>query len=134
MSNDLDAFDQLSCCSLAHGDPAFLHQHAVEAFTVQSAQPGDKALALALALIGLHLRVDRGFDGRRVQPARRALAGRTRLATDPDSLGSRRGHRRDVLGAASGPARDQRIDAWCRADWHVWRDEHATIERLLRER
>lgn len=133
MPNDLESFHELSCYTLAHGDPAFIHQHAVDAFTAQSAQPGDKPIALAFALIGLHLHLDRGFDGRRVQLAHMALAGtghdwpRFRFPSDRGGINAR-----DVLAAAPGPARDARIDDWCRAAWHAWRDEHGSVDQLLR--
>lgn len=135
MSNQLESFHELSCYTLAHGDPAFIHQHAVDAFTAQSAQPGDKAIALAFALIGLHLHLERGFDGRRVQLAHMALAGtgrdwpRFRMPPDRGAISVH-----DVLSAAPGTARDARIADWCRAAWHAWRDEHAAVERLLRDR
>ena len=37
MSADEDAYNELCCYTLTHGDPAFIHQHVVDAFAVQTA-------------------------------------------------------------------------------------------------
>ena len=48
---DRQAYDELQCYTLAHGDPAFIHQHVVDAWIVQSADDRTKPIGLAFALI-----------------------------------------------------------------------------------
>jgi hypothetical protein len=49
---DQDAYDELQCYTLAHADPSFIHQHVVDAFTVQHADERAKPIALTFAPIG----------------------------------------------------------------------------------
>jgi hypothetical protein len=49
---DQDAYDELQCYTLAHADPSFIHQHLVDAFTVQHADERTKPIALTFAPVG----------------------------------------------------------------------------------
>jgi uncharacterized protein DUF5946 len=57
----------LSAYTLTHSDPAFIHQHVVDAFAAQSADDTTKPITLTFALVGLYLHVEKGRTGRRVQ-------------------------------------------------------------------
>jgi hypothetical protein len=36
MTPDLDLYHELSCYTLAHSDPTFIHQHVVDAYTAHT--------------------------------------------------------------------------------------------------
>lgn len=129
-----DARDALAAYTLTHGDPAFIHQHVVDASAAQSATPATKPIALAFALIGLYLHVERGFTGRQVQRAHMMLAKRTREWPTfplPDFRGSMTAV--DVMAAPAGAERDRAIDAWCAAVWDAYREHAPAVARLARE-
>ena len=56
-----DAYDRLQCYTLAHGDPAFLHQHIVDAWAAQHADDRTKPIGLTFALVGLYLHLEKGY-------------------------------------------------------------------------
>ena len=87
MSADEDAYNELCCYTLTHGDPAFIHQHVVDAFAVQMADETTKPIKLTFGLVGLYLKIERKCSGRDVQRAHMALA-RQKHAW-PDVLPSR---------------------------------------------
>ncbi|HWE86608.1 MAG TPA: DUF5946 family protein [Terracidiphilus sp.] len=104
MSSDADALHQLSFYSLAHGDPAFIHQLVVDTFAVQHAGEFSKPISTVFALIGLYLHVEHGFTGKQVQRAHMRLARHRRIWRAP-ALPSARGDIsvHDVLAAPAGP-------------------------------
>ena len=130
-SPDQDAYDELAAYTLSHGGRAFIHQHVVDASAAQRATPATKPIALAVALLGLYLHVERGFTGRQVQRAHMMLAKRSRdwptLAL-PDSRGAMTA--RDVMAAPAGVERDRAIDAWCTAVWTAYRDVAPSVRAL----
>ena len=78
MLSEQDAYDELRCYTLAHGDLSFIHQHFVDAFTAQHADEQTKPIALTFALVGLYLHVEKRHSGRQVQRAHMALARQKR--------------------------------------------------------
>ena len=76
MNNDQaqEKFYELSYYTLAHADPAFIHQHVVDAFAAQTANEDSKPIAVAFALVGLCLYLERNYTGKQVQQAHMALA------------------------------------------------------------
>jgi hypothetical protein len=134
-SAERDAYDELASYTLTRGDRAFIHQHVVDAFAAQHATTSTKPIALAFALIGLYLRVERGFTGRQVQRAHMMLAKRSR-SWPTFALPERRGTMTaaDVVLAPPGPERDRAIDAWCAAVWDAYRDVASAVAALARAR
>jgi uncharacterized protein DUF5946 len=132
MRQDQDAYDELSCYTLAHGDPAFIHQHVVDAFTVQTADAATKPIALTFGLAGLYLAVERQFTGRQVQRAHMAM-GRKKHTWPAFVLPAARGPLtvRDVLAVPPGPDRDEAIHAWSASVWDAFRDNRSTVAALL---
>jgi hypothetical protein len=129
-----DALDALAAYTLTHGDLAFIHQHVVDASAAQHATTETTPIAIAFALIGLYLHVERGLSGRQVQRAHIMLAKRSRhWPTFP--LPERRGAMTaiDVLSAPAGPERDRAIDAWCASVWDAYRDVAPAVVMLARE-
>jgi hypothetical protein len=78
MLSEQEAYDELRCYALAHGDPSFILQHVVDAFTAQHADERTKPIALTFALVRLYLCVENRRSGRQVQRAHMALARQKR--------------------------------------------------------
>lgn len=135
MASDQDLVNELFYYTLGHGDPAFIHQHAVDAIAAQTATADDKPIKLLFALIGLYLHVERGFTGKQVQLAHMKL-GKYRQAWPVLPLPEDRGTVTiaDVLAAEPGPQRDEVIHQWCVSVWEPFASNRPTIVELLEER
>lgn len=128
------AYEELQCYTLAHGGVTFIHQHIVDAWTAQQADSRTKPIALAFALVGLHLHLERAFSGRQVQRAHMVLSGRSRTWPSfplPSSRGSITAV--DVMAAPPGAARDQAINDWCASVWSAYRVSHRAVVQLLEQ-
>src|SRR5262249_32748205 len=120
--------------TLAHTDPAFIHQYVEDAFTAQSADEHTSDISLVFALVGLYLHVDKGLSGRQVQLAHMRLAHRKRkwpTMVVPRDRGDMT--EADVIRAAPGPERDNAIDAWCVSVWNAFRGNEPVVVALLAE-
>jgi len=126
------AYDELQYYTLSRGDPGFIHQHVVDAWAAQHADEHTKPIGLAFALIGLYLRIERGFSGRQVQKVHMKLAQCKRnwpsfaLPRDRGSITPIH-----VMSAQPGPERDQAIDAWCASVWSAFSESHRSVAELL---
>ena len=124
--------DELSSYTLMHGGKEFVHQHVVDAYTAQHVGKETKPTALAAALIGLFLSVERGYTGRRVQLTHMQLGNKLKtwplfeVPEKPAKLNVM-----DPLSVPPGPDRDEMIRQWARAVWEMWRERHAEVEKLL---
>jgi hypothetical protein len=129
-----EQFDELCFYTLGHGDPGFIHQLAVDAYTAQHAHEGTKTIAIVFALIGLYLHVEQGFTGKQVQRAHMQLARRRREWARPE-LPSGMAPLRvgDVVRAAPGQERDAMIQRWCEAVWAEWQGARAQIVAMAHE-
>ena len=130
-----DALNELSCYTLSHGDPAFIHQHVVDAAAAQNAQENTKPIAITFALAGLYLHLERHFTGRQVQLAHMAL-GKTKHRMPTFPLPADRGAitAADVMAVPPGPERDRAIDRWCESVWAAFRESRPIVIEYLRER
>jgi Family of unknown function (DUF5946) len=134
MPSERDAYHELSAYTLTHGDPAFIHQHVVDAFAAQHADDHTKAITLTFALVGLYLHVERAWSGRQVQLAHMKLAQRKRR-WPAWSLPRERGTvtAADVMLASPGLERDKVIDVWCASVWNAFRRNRDAVVSLLAE-
>jgi hypothetical protein len=73
-----DAYHELCAYTLADRDPAFIHQHVVDAFAVQHADARTKPIAVTFAPVGLYLHIEKGYSGKLVQRVHMDLAKRKR--------------------------------------------------------
>jgi hypothetical protein len=129
-----EAYDQLCYYTLAHGDPRFIHQHVVDAFTVQKADEDTKRIGLTFGLIGLYLHVEKEFSGKQVQRAHMLLARRKRewpAFVLPDDRGSITAA--EVLARPEGEERDKAIDDWCGSVWAAFQGSHQQVRKLVSE-
>jgi hypothetical protein len=134
MISDEEAYNELCCYTLAHGDPSFIHQHVVDAFAAQTAGDGTKPIKLAFALIGLYLHVEREFSGKQVQRAHMFLARRKRVWPSfplPQDRGSMSAA--DVMVVAAGARRDKAIDEWCASVWKAFHESHQMVGKLAQK-
>lgn len=133
--SEQDAFNQLCGYTLAHAlnDPSFIHQHVVDAFAAQRAGDQSKPISITFALIGLYLRVEKGFSGKQVQRVHMRL-GREKHAWPAFVLPDYRGAMTamDVVAVPPGPERDRAIDTWCASVWGAFGDSRQSVADLLK--
>jgi hypothetical protein len=132
MDSALAAYDEVYVYTM--GRPAFILQHVVDAFAVQTATGESKPIAVVFGLVGLYLHIEKQFSGRQVQEAHMKL-GRKKREWPRVDLPPDRGSMTvaDVLAAVAGPERDAAIDAWCRSVWSACGGNRQSIVDLLRE-
>jgi hypothetical protein len=133
MTSDEDAYNALCAYTLEHAlaEPAFIHQHVVDAYAAQRADEHSKPISVTFALVGLYLHVEKQFSGRRVQRVHMELA-RSRRPWPPFELPAGRGAMTaaDVMAVRAGPERDRALDEWCAS---VWRAFAATSQPTIIE-
>lgn len=129
-----DDENELLAYTLAHTAPAFIHQHAVDAITLQRADVHTKPIAVTFALVGLYLHLEKGLTGRQVQQMHQRLAA-TKRAWPTFPLPAKRGSltAADALAQPPGLDRDHAIEVWCASVWHVYRPCRQPIIDLLAE-
>lgn len=137
MSNALSSrqlFDELSYYTLAQPRSSFIHQVAIDTFTAQTVDATTKPIALAFALVGLYLHLEKGFSGLQVQRVHMLLANRRKqwptlpLPYDRGAITVS-----DVLNAPAGPERDAKIEQWSASVWKAWQGSRNTIADLLKQ-
>ncbi len=130
--SEREAYDELQCYTLGHGSADFVHQHVVDAWAAQHADAHTRPIGLTFALVGLYLRVEKGWSGRQVQRAHMRLSARTR-DWPTFALPSDRGEVTavDVMASPPGAERDHAIDTWCASVWSVFGESHRTVAVLL---
>ena len=133
-ATEQDLFDQLTFYTLAHGDPRFLHQHAVDAFAAQRATGETKPIKITFALVGLYLFLEKGFTGREVQRVHMRLAARRKSWPRPEPP-AERGEITiaDVVQVPAGPERDRAIERWCASVWRPYQVHRELIASLLQQ-
>lgn len=128
------AHAHLAAWSLTLGDPAFVHQHVVDAWTAQTATVRSAPIGVAFALIGLCLHLEHGRTGREVQQAHMRLARVRRdwpvfaLPTERGAIGPA-----DVLAEAADPDRVAAVRGWCEAVWGAYAASQASVRALLEQ-
>ena len=132
MNAEQHAYNELCYYTLAHGDPAFIHQHVVDAFAAQTADENTKPIKITFALVGLYLHVEKQFSGRQVQLAHMKL-GREKEAWPVFQLPKERGAVTvtNVIAAPAGAERDEMIQRWCSSVWEAYRDNRRVVAELL---
>lgn len=134
MIKETQAYQELQAYTLSHGDPAFIHQHVVDAWALQHADEYTKPITITFALVGLYLHIERGWSGRQVQRVHMIMGRRKRVWPQwlvPVERGSITVEQ--VMACSPGPERDRAIEAWCRSVWQAWQDNRPMVAELLRE-
>lgn len=133
MPSEQELFDELSFYTLAHGDPAFLHENSADAWRAQHVDETTKPMAVIFAVMGLYLYLEKGFTGKQVQLAHMRMARRRRSWPQlplPKTQASIRVA--DVVAAEPGAARDAMIRKWCAAVWETWQESRPQIAALAK--
>jgi uncharacterized protein DUF5946 len=133
---DQPLYHQLAYYTLAHPDPAFIHQNFVDAFAVQIADDDTKPMNIVFALLGLYLHVEKNFTGKQVQNAHMQLGKRRRQYIRPPlpKLQDRGAITiSDVLAAAPGRSRDAMIHRWCVSVWEACDKARPQIVEFVRD-
>lgn len=113
-----EAYNELAFYTLSHPSPSFIHQHMVDAFTIQSAGKNSKPIAIFFALAGLYLFSEKQFTGKQVQQVHMQMTHH-KIAWPVITLPENRGNItiQQVLQYPAGAERDQAIYEWCRDIW-----------------
>ena len=131
--SDQELFDELSFYTLAHTDPAFIHENSADAYRAQHVDEAIKPIAVVFSVIGLYLYLEKGFTGRQVQLAHMRMAKhrktwpRLPLPTSQASITVS-----DVLAKPPGPQRDGMIHQWCQSVWRTWQDSRDQIVEIAK--
>jgi uncharacterized protein DUF5946 len=129
---ELQQYHELCAYTLTHPDPAFLHQHVVDAFAAQHANERTKPITLVFALVGLYLHVEKGQSGKQVQHVHTLLA-RSRKNWPRIDAPLDRGDVTvsDIVRVPAGPARDAMIHTWCASVWAAYRTCRDQVAALI---
>jgi hypothetical protein len=116
--------------SLNHPGREFIHQHVVDASTLQSAGLDTKPLAVVFSLLGLYLYLYRGFTGKEVQGVHMKLA-RWKNELPVVIIPSVKGKLtpKEVMAEPAGVDRDLMIKEWCLSVWKAY----AVNEKSVRD-
>jgi len=124
--------DELTYYTLAHADPAFIHQHLVDAYAAQHLRQSKSTIGAAFALAGLYLAVEHGFSGRQVQKMHMLMASKSKhwpRFVPPADVGPLTVA--DVLAVQPGAGRDQELMRWCASVWAAWSPEQGRVEEMV---
>jgi hypothetical protein len=133
---NLESYHELMYYTLSHRDERFIHQHIVDAYAAQMADPGTKPITIIFALAGLYLFLEKNYTGKQVQNAHIQMAKKPK-DFGPVILPEKRGAVtvKHVLDKAPGAERDDMIRQWCVSVWAAFasqRDEIVSLtEKLL---
>ena len=125
--------NELSYYTLSHGVERFIHQHAVDAYGAQHIPVSKSTIGAAFTLAGLYLAVEKGYTGRQVQQTHIVMGKHSKTwptFIPPANVGAMTVA--DVVAAAPGPARDQRLLDWCEAVWAAWADEQPRVREMVK--
>jgi hypothetical protein len=128
------SFGELCAYTTTHGDPKFIHQHAVDAWQAQHVVKSKSNIGVAFSLIGLYLGLEKGFTGRQVQLAHMTLGRTKREWTWFDPPVDRTWLTVvDVLHAAPGADRDEVLMKWAASVWQSWSQAQAWTRQVSAE-
>jgi hypothetical protein len=125
------SFGELSAYTTTHGDPKFIHQHAVDAWQAQHVVKSKSNIGVAFSLIGLYLGLEKGFSGRQVQLAHMTLGRSKRQWPWFDPPVDRTWLTVvDVLHAEPGVNRDVVLMQWAATVWRAWGHAQAWTKQI----
>lgn len=129
-----EAYNELAYYTLSHKDPAFIHQHVVDAFAAQYADESTKLIKILFALIGLYLYLEKGYTGKQVQLAHMQIA-KEKKDWPKIKLPEERGNITvfDVVNINPGEERDRMIKKWCQSVWEAYSSSREIIIDFLKQ-
>ena len=134
LKNTDEKFHRLSYYTLEQPSENFIHQHAVDAWTLENADETTKTIALVFALAGLCLMLEKNYTGKQVQQFHMLMA-KHKKTWPKIELPVKRGDIsiNDVLASPPGAKRDSVIHQWCESIWHAFYPSHNIISNLVQE-
>jgi hypothetical protein len=123
-------FQALCFYTLMHGGAAFIHQHVVDAYAVQTADENTKPIKVFFALAGLYLLHQKKYTGKQIQQAHITITrGSKEFPTFV--LPAHRGSITvaQVQATSPGALRDEMIYTWCANVWQAVISLHPQIEQ-----
>ncbi len=126
--------EQLYYYTLSHPSSNFIHQHVVDAHTLQAANTSTGKLALVFAALGLYLFLEKGVTGREIQQVHVKLSSQKNVLPEfilPQE--SMNYPLANILSATPGSERDRAIYEWCEFVWKKFAVNKETIETWLRQ-
>jgi hypothetical protein len=129
---DEASYHDLLCYTLAHPDPVFIHQYAVDAYAAQHVMPGVRPISYSFPLLGLYLCVEKRATGRHIQRLHVHIGALRNVEWPTVIFPENRGTVTacDVLAAAPGAPRDEMVLTWCAAVWSAWSESQSAIRKF----
>jgi hypothetical protein len=131
-----ELFHELSFYTLEHPVKSyFIHQHIVDAYSLQLADQNTKPISIIFSLAGLYLYLEKNYSGRQVQLAHMKMA-RNKKQWPHIILPENRGNISvsDVLSSTPGTERDVMIKKWCNSVWIAYSESHQTIALFVQKK
>lgn len=130
MQND-ELYNQLAFYTLSHKGKDFIHQHIVDAYTIQAANENTKPIAIFYALAGIYLHVEKNYTGKEVQLAHMEMSKKSKIfptITLPENRGAITIS--DIINLDNPEERDIAIHKWCESIWQAFSAQHKVIIEL----
>lgn len=130
MQND-ELYNELAFYTLSHKGKDFIHQHLVDAYTIQTANENTKPIAIIYALAGMYLHVEKNYTGKQVQQAHVEMSKKSKQfpkITLPENRGTITIS--DFIKIDNPEEKDQAIHKWCESIWESFLSQHKLITEL----
>lgn len=127
MQND-EQYNQLAFYTLSHKGKDFIHQHLVDAYTIQTANEHTKPIAIIYALAGIYIHVEKNYTGKEVQQAHLIMSKKSKIfptITLPKNRGTITIS--DIIKIDNPEEKDIAIHKWCESVWQAFSTQHEII-------
>lgn len=130
--SDQEIYNELSLYTFSHGDPAFIHQHIVDAYGAQHADKNSKPISIYFSLMGLYLYLEKNYTGREVQLAHMKVSKNKKDWPKFDPPKDRGDITvSDVLETSAGKNRDEMIKKWCMSVWDAYKENQEKVRSYV---
>lgn len=127
MLND-ELYNQLAFYTLSHKGNDFIHQHLVDAYTIQNANENSKSIAIIYSLAGIYLHVVKNYTGKEVQQAHIEMSKKSKVFPEiklPEYRGAITIS--DIIKIDNPAEKDEAIHKWCETIWQAFSEQHKVI-------
>lgn len=129
--NESLLYNQLAYYTLSHKGGDFIHQHLVDAYTIQTANENTKPIAIIYALAGIYLHVEKNYTGKEVQQAHLKMSKKSKTFPTiilPENRGAITIS--DIIKIDDPKEKDAAIHKWCESIWLKFSAQHKIIIEL----
>lgn len=127
MQND-ELYNELAFYTLSHKGKDFIHQHLVDAYTIQTANENTKPIAIIYALAGIYLHVEKNYTGKEVQQAHLKMSKKSKvfpIIILPKNRGAITIS--DIIKIDDPKEKKVAIHKWCESIWQAFSSQHQII-------